>query len=121
MSSAPGPTARGSSLSASAARHRGALAVWALLVAYASLYPFWPLRMPSPDALAVFLRPKVVLEFDVALNAIAYLPLGALACLILLGANSPWSARARAVAGGAPVSRAQGGRGRVVPPTLGPR
>ena len=54
--------------------------------------------MPAPDALAVFLRPKVLLEFDVALNAIAYMPLGALACLILRVSNAPRAARAKAVA-----------------------
>ena len=54
--------------------------------------------MPAPDAFAVFLRPKVLLEFDVALNAIAYMPLGALACLVLRGSNAPWAARAKAVA-----------------------
>ena len=54
--------------------------------------------MPGPDALAVFLRPKVIIEFDMALNAVAYAPLGAIACLVLRGANSPWRARAKAVA-----------------------
>ena len=29
-----------------ASRYRGSLAVWALLLAYASLYPFFPLRLP---------------------------------------------------------------------------
>lgn len=72
--------------------------MWALLVAYASLYPFLPLRMPAADALSVFLRPRVVLEFDVALNTIAYMPLGALACLVLLASAPPWAARAKAVA-----------------------
>ncbi len=72
--------------------------MWALLVAYASLYPFVPLRPPGPDALAIFLRPKVLLEFDMALNAAAYAPLGAIACLILRPANAPWGARAKAVA-----------------------
>ncbi|NJD87723.1 MAG: VanZ family protein [Betaproteobacteria bacterium] len=54
--------------------------------------------MPGPDALAVFLRPKVLLEFDVAMNAVAYVPLGALACLVLRDGNTPWRARAKAVA-----------------------
>ncbi len=54
--------------------------------------------MPGPDALAVFLRPKVLLEFDVAMNAVAYVPLGALACLVLRDGNPSWRARARAVA-----------------------
>ena len=54
--------------------------------------------MPGPDALATFLRPKVLLEFDLALNVLFYLPLGALACLVLRGPAVPWTARARAVA-----------------------
>jgi len=62
--------------------------------------------MPAPDALAVFLRPKVLLEFDVALNAIAYMPLGALACLILRVSNTPRAARAKAVAWCAALSLA---------------
>ncbi len=33
-----------------------------------------------------------------ALNALAYFPLGALACLVLDSANAPWAARAKAVA-----------------------
>jgi VanZ family protein len=63
-------------------RYRGSLAVWALLLAYASLYPFAPLRLPSLDSVgAFFLRPRYVTGFDVALNVLAYFPLGTLACL----------------------------------------
>lgn len=62
--------------------------------------------MPGPDALAVFLRPKVIIEFDMALNAVAYAPLGAIACLVLRGSNSPWLARAKAVAACAAFSLA---------------
>lgn len=54
--------------------------------------------MPGSDALPIFLRPKVLLEFDVALNALFYIPLGALACLILRTANPPWVAGAKAIA-----------------------
>ncbi len=50
--------------------------------------------MPGPDALAVFLRPKVLLEFDVAMNTVAYMPLGALAWLVLRDSNPSWLARA---------------------------
>jgi len=89
--------------------------VWALLVAYASLYPFVPLRPPGPDALAIFLRPKVLLEFDMALNAAAYVPLGAIACLILRSANPPWRARARAVAWCAALSLSMEAMQLVVP------
>jgi hypothetical protein len=62
--------------------------------------------MPAPDALAVFLRPKVLLEFDVALNALAYMPLGAIACLVLRGSSEPWLARVKAVAACAAFSLA---------------
>jgi VanZ family protein len=63
-------------------RYRGSLAVWIALIAYASLYPFLPLRPPPDDALAVFFsKPRYTLEFDVALNVIAYIPLGLLARL----------------------------------------
>ena len=63
-------------------RYRGSLAVWALLLAYASLYPFAPLRLPPPDSVsAFFARPRYVTGFDVALNVLAYVPLGTLACL----------------------------------------
>ena len=49
MSSAPASTSPGSPLRAEH-RHRGALVAWALLIAYASLYPFGPLRLPGADA-----------------------------------------------------------------------
>ncbi|HEY4999989.1 MAG TPA: VanZ family protein, partial [Usitatibacter sp.] len=63
-------------------RYRGSLVVWALLIAYASLYPFLPPRLASVDAaLGFFSRPRYVTAFDVALNVLAYIPLGALACL----------------------------------------
>lgn len=54
----------------------------------------------------MFLRPKVLLEFDVALNAAAYVPLGAIACLLLRASNDPWAARAGAVAACAALSLA---------------
>lgn len=76
MTPAPDPAA-------SPGRFRGSLAVCALLIAYASLYPFEPLRPPAASALADFLRPRYVTAFDLFLNALAYLPLGALACLAL--------------------------------------
>jgi VanZ family protein len=63
-------------------RYRGSLAVWVALIAYASLYPFWPLRLPSSDAFAAFfMRPRYTIEFDIFLNVVAYIPLGVLARL----------------------------------------
>ena len=84
MSSAQASTATASSPSAEAPsrRHRGALLICALVLAYASLYPFYPPRPPGGDALSLFLRPRYFVGFDIALNALAYVPLGALACLV---------------------------------------
>lgn len=73
-----------------------ALIAWVAVIAYASLYPFGPLRPPGPDALAVFFRPRVILEFDMAVNVLAYLPLGVLAALRFGAAASPWRAASRA-------------------------
>jgi VanZ family protein len=72
-------------------RYRGSLAVWAGLLAYASLYPFYPLRLPSPDAVgAFFAAPRYVIRSDIAFNVVAYLPLGTLACLYLRGRGARW-------------------------------
>ena len=63
-------------------RYRGSTAVWALLLAYASLYPFFPLRPPTPEAIAgFFLTPRYIVRSDIAFNLVAYVPLGTLACL----------------------------------------
>jgi VanZ family protein len=72
-------------------RYRGSLAVWAALLAYASLYPFYPLRLPSPDALgAFFAAPRYVIRSDIAFNVVAYVPLGTLACLYFRGRGASW-------------------------------
>ena len=76
-------------------RYRGSLVVWVLLLAYASLYPLLPLRMPSGDAIAAFFgRPRYITSFDIALNILAYVPLGTLACLHF----RQYHAKARAIA-----------------------
>jgi VanZ family protein len=63
-------------------RYRGSLVVWALLLAYASLYPFFPLRPPGMEAVRGFLAgPHSVIRSDIAFNVVAYLPLGMFACL----------------------------------------
>jgi VanZ family protein len=70
------------------ARYRGSLVVWALLIAYASLYPFLPLRPPSGELVeAFFARPKYVTAFDIAVNVLAYAPFGTLACLFFREAS----------------------------------
>ena len=66
----------------SAGRFRGSAVVWALLLAYASLYPFWPLRLPAADALpGAFAIAGYVLRSDVLLNVLAYVPFGLLLAL----------------------------------------
>jgi VanZ family protein len=80
-------------------RYRGSLAVWALLIAYASLYPFVPLRLPSMEAmLGYFSRPRYVTAFDVAVNVLAYAPLGTLACLYFRQADATARAIIKATA-----------------------
>ena len=80
-------------------RYRGSLAVWALLIAYASLYPFVQLRLPSMEAaLGYFSRPRYVTAFDVALNVLAYAPLGTLACLYFRQADATARAILKATA-----------------------
>ena len=86
-------------------RYRGSLAVWALLLAYASLYPFVPLRLPSMEALgAFFARPRYVTGFDVAVNILAYIPLGTLACLYFRQAGDGVKPILKAAAAGAAFS-----------------
>jgi VanZ family protein len=88
-----------------ASRYRGSLAVWALLLAYASLYPFVPLRPPSADAVAAFFtRPRYVTGFDIALNVLAYVPLGTLACLYFRQASEGMRPIFKALAFGAAFS-----------------
>jgi VanZ family protein len=58
-------------------RYRGTLGVWLVLIAYASLYPFWPLRGTSLEAVAaMFARPRYSVLYDVVWNVLAYMPLG---------------------------------------------
>lgn len=62
-------------------RYQGALVVCALLIGYASLYPFLPLRLPAEGAFSgFFFKPRHLVGFDIGLNVLAYVPLGTLAC-----------------------------------------
>jgi VanZ family protein len=86
-------------------RYRGSLLVWGLLLAYASLYPLLPLRLPSGEALSAFFsKPRYVTAFDIALNVLAYVPLGTLACLHYLQHGSKAAAIVKATALGAALS-----------------
>lgn len=55
---------------------RGALVAYLLMLAYASLNPFFGWR--APEAFTLFAWPKYVIAFDVILNIAAYAPLGAM-------------------------------------------
>src|SRR6187549_3974577 len=86
-------------------RYRGSLLVWALLIAYASLYPFFPLRLPGPDAFGAFVgASKYMIRSDIAFNVIAYLPMGMLACLYFRGVDGGRHAILKAVLLGAGYS-----------------
>ena len=81
-----------------ASRYRGSLVVWALLIAYASLYPFLPLRLPSEDAVITFVtRPRYLTAADIAFNVLAYVPLGTLATLFFRQSLATGGAILRAV------------------------
>jgi VanZ family protein len=56
---------------------RGALIAYVLVLVYACLNPFFGWR--TPEVLSVFTWPKYITAFDVILNLLAYIPLGALA------------------------------------------
>jgi VanZ like family len=57
-----------------------------------------PLRLPGEDWAAIFFRLRFLQEFDLWLNAIAYVPMGALACLYFRRAHPTRVAVIRATA-----------------------
>ena len=69
-------------------------AAYPLLVAYASLYPFFGWRAPVEDATAFVLAdwPFYVTVSDITLNVLAYLPLGLLLTLTFMGRAPRWAA-----------------------------
>ena len=88
-------------------RYRGSLLVWMLLLAYASLYPFFPLRLPGTEAIGGFFHPaRALIRSDVAFNIVAYLPLGMFACLYYRGMGEGRRAIAKAALLGAGFSLA---------------
>lgn len=63
------------------------LMAWAVLIVYASLYPFEGWRVPTgPSALSLLSLPWPTWRdrFDEAANLLGYAPFGALACVLLL-------------------------------------
>ena len=80
-------------------RYGGSLAVWMLLLAYASLYPLFPLRLPPADALHEALSlPRYLMRSDVVFNVLAYIPFGTLATLFFRQRGAPRRAIAQAIA-----------------------
>jgi VanZ family protein len=89
----------------SRSRYVGSLAVWVLLLAYASLYPLLPLRAPSLESIfeAVSL-PRYLTRSDVVFNIVAYIPFGTLACLLLRQREANARAIVTAIGAGAAFS-----------------
>jgi VanZ family protein len=87
-------------------RFSGSAAVWILLLAYASLYPFVPLRMPVGESItSIFGGVRYITGFDVTVNVLAYVPLGMLVCRhFLQGGSTTRSAILKATAFGAVFS-----------------
>jgi VanZ family protein len=87
----------------SAGRYGGSAMVWILLLAYASLYPFAPLRPPPPEVLAgMLVFSRHVIRSDVVFNVLAYIPLGTLLCLYFRASGD----RGRAIAKSAGIAAA---------------
>ena len=84
------------------------LAVYVLLVVYGSLYPFsgWRAQGLSPFEFLGAPLPRFLTGFDLAVNVVAYLPLGFLAMLAVAPRIRAGAACALAVALGAGVSLA---------------
>ena len=81
-----------------AGRYGGSVLVWGLLLAYASLYPFAPLRPPSAETVrGIFTLTRHVIRSDVVFNVVAYVPLGTLLCLYFRSAGERGRAIAKAV------------------------
>lgn len=75
---------------------------YTLLILYASLSPFSGWRDPAQSALAFLAEPwpRYVVAFDVAVNVLAYVPVGFLVTAALLPARSPrWAGLAGFAAG----------------------
>ena len=79
---------------------------YTLLVAYASLYPFGPWRVPFEGPLAFLLAPwpRYYTFFDLLLNVLAYLPLGFLLSLAALAWTPAHTAAVGATLAGAALS-----------------
>ena len=84
-STTPAPARPDPALSDTRARmphaDRGALVAYCLMLAYASLNPFFGWRWP--EIFTLFAWPKYVAAFDVALNVAAYVPFGAMLAVSL--------------------------------------
>jgi VanZ family protein len=86
-----------------AGRYGGSVLVWVLLLTYASLYPFAPLRAPTLETVrGIFIFSRHVIRSDVVFNIVAYVPLGMLLCLFFRSAGQ----RGRAIAKAAGIAAA---------------
>jgi VanZ family protein len=86
-------------------RHDVALAIFAGLLVYATLYPFNPIRLPSADQVMQALRwPRYITQYDVVLNALAYVPLGVFIWLKRTDIGSPMRRVVIATAAGVVLS-----------------
>ena len=84
------------------------LAVYVLLVVYASLYPLAGWRGPGGSALGFLVAPwpRYVTAFDIGANFFGYVPFGLLCALVLRPRRPPAAAVALAVLGAAALSLA---------------
>jgi VanZ family protein len=58
-------------------RHDVALSIYVVLIVYATLYPFIPLRLPTTDQMLTAASwPRFRSWYDITLNVLAYVPLG---------------------------------------------
>src|SRR5450759_691579 len=106
MPNAPSPDIR-----ASSAGHLwggGVLALYVLLIAYASLYPFAGWRIPAEGWWQI-LWSRYNPEFDVVINFISYAPLGFLAASAWSRRFTALRAMALAILSGAALSMAMEG------------
>lgn len=80
-------------------RYGGSALVWAALLAYASLYPFLPLRAPNPEKVrAIASWSGMVIRSDVVFNVLAYVPFGMLLTLYFRSRGEDRLAVAKAAA-----------------------
>ncbi|HET7731646.1 MAG TPA: VanZ family protein [Usitatibacter sp.] len=82
-----------------AGRYGASALVWVLLLTYASLYPFHPLRPPTVETVSnLLLNARSYIRSDIAFNFVAYVPFGTLLCLFFRSRGDEGRAILKAVA-----------------------